>query len=159
MDSTDLFGLLKQFSFTAGLPDCVLVQLADVGRIRQVPAGTLLFREGSDYGQLLIVAQGCVGLDMYVPGRGVVRILSLGPGDVVAWSVLLGSGTMTASALALENIKLVEFDTATLRAICERDHTVGYRLMQCLGRAVGDRLVATRLQLLDLFSDSPRAAT
>lgn len=154
MDTTELVGLLKQLRFTAGLPEGVLERIADVGRVRQVSAGTQLFREGSDYGQLLIVARGRIGLDMHVPGRGAVRILSLGPGDVIAWSVLLGNGTMTASAQAVEPAQLVEVDANALRTLCERDHTVGYYVVERLGNAVANRLVATRLQLLDLFANS-----
>jgi CRP-like cAMP-binding protein len=94
---------------------------------------------------------------MSVPARGRVAVLSLGPGDVLAWSALLGGGRMTATARAVGPVTTLAFDAAALLALCESDHEVGYHLMRHLSAALSRRLVATRLQLLDLFADVPAA--
>jgi CRP-like cAMP-binding protein len=59
---------------------------------------------------------------------------------------------MTATATTQEATRLVVIPGATLGALCESNHEIGYRVMQQMARALAQRLVATRLQLLDLFS-------
>ena len=86
-----------------------------------------------------------------MPTRGGVRILSVGPGDMIAWSALLGDGRMTASAVAIEDTEVVAIPAADALALSETHPEFGYYLMQRVANALANRLVATRLQLLDLF--------
>ena len=97
--------------------------------------------------------QGRVALEMNVPARGPVPILSLGPGDLVGWSALIGGGRMTATARATEDSEVVACAAKPLLEVCGRNAEVGYVLMRQLAVALSMRLVATRLQLLDLFGD------
>jgi CRP-like cAMP-binding protein len=62
---------------------------------------------------------------------------------------------MTASALALEATQVVSIDADELLALCEQNHTLGYQVMRRMSHSLANRLIATRLQLLDLFADSP----
>ena len=91
---------------------------------------------------------------MQVPGRGQTRILTLGPGDLVAWSAILGDGRMTTSAVALEPSELVALPARYVIELCEQQPALGYRFMRGVAQAISRRLVGTRLQLLDLFSNS-----
>ncbi len=133
------------------------MHLAAAASLRGFPGGTELFHENSQNNELMIISIGRVALDMYVPGRGNVRILSLGPGDVVAWSALLGGGRMTTSATALEDTQIVAIAADVILSVCESNHTFGYQLMRRVASSLGERLLATRLQLLDLFSESSPA--
>lgn len=58
---------------------------------------------------------------------------------------------MTASGIALEESELIEFSGAELLRLCDADHDLGYLLMRRLAESLSKRLLATRLQLLDLF--------
>ena len=126
-------------------------QLAYSAELRGFPGGEVIFREGSQNDRLMVVTLGRVALDMQVPGRGEVRILSLGPGDMVAWSAMLGGGKMTTSATALEDTQVVALPAGEVLKACESNHTFGYYMMRQLANSLADRLVATRLQMLDLF--------
>ena len=155
MEKHDLAELLGKLRFSATLPEDLLERLATAATLRSFPAGTMLFREGSRNDEFLIVTIGRVALDMNVPGRGNTRILSLGPGDMIAWSALLGDRRrMTTSATAMEDTQAVSISADEVLAVCERNHTFGYFLMRQVAEALAERLVATRLQLLDLFADS-----
>ena len=146
--------VLEQLRFSESLPEHVLEQVANAATLKGYPAGSVLFQEGVENDQMMVISIGRVALDMRVPGRGEVRILSLGPGDVVAWSALLGGGRMTTSAVALEDTQVVSVSAAEVLAICERDAQFGYQVMRRVAHALAERLVATRLQLLDLFADT-----
>ena len=145
--------LLGELGFTAELPEHVVDELAAVSAVVDFPAGTTIFQEGEKNPFLYVVERGHVGLDMYVPGRGRVRILSVGPGEMLAWSALLGQGEMTVSAVTLEDTHAIAASGPKLRELCEANHEVGYQLMRQMAKALAQRLVGTRLQLLDLFAE------
>jgi CRP/FNR family cyclic AMP-dependent transcriptional regulator len=146
--------------FFAQLPPGLLAKMAPLTSVEAHSAGSVLFRESERFDRLLIVVKGLVALDMRVPRRGPIRVLTVGPGDVLAWSAVLGDQTMTASATAVEPAELISIQASSLRDLCVADHEVGYAIMTRLAGALSRRLLATRLQLLDLFAESqPAAAT
>jgi CRP-like cAMP-binding protein len=153
MESIPLRQNLSEFRFAAGLPPASLDRLADIGEFRDFKAGTLLFREGSENGEYYLLVAGHVALEMFVPGRGQVRILTLGPGDLLAWSALIG-GRMTTRALSLASTRLIAVSADRLEKLCRQDYEFGYHWMRAVAVALSQRLLATRLQLLDLFGDS-----
>lgn len=152
MADPDLLPLLKQLHFTAGLLPRVVSELAAIARVQDFDAGAVIFREGVHCDEIYLLASGHVALDMNVVGRGPTRILTLRSGDLLGWSALLGEGRMTASATALEPTRLVALAARALRQQCETDHELGYHVMRQLAGALSRRLVATRVQLLDLFA-------
>lgn len=134
------------------IPQHLLVRLDPLSETRSYSAGETLFTEGSRNSDFHIVVDGSVRLDMLVPVRGRVPILTAGTGDILAWSALLGTSVMTATAVAMTPVKTVTLRGSELRILCEAEPELGYYVMQQLASAVSKRLVATRLQLLDLFA-------
>jgi CRP-like cAMP-binding protein len=159
MTDASLVQLLRHLRFTAGLLPRVIEQLASLAQVVDVPAGNVIFREGAEARDVFIVASGRIALEMNVSGRGAVRILTLGDGDLLGWSALLGGLHMTASAIALEPSRLVALPGRRLRELCEADHELGYHVMRQLAAALSRRLVGTRVQLLDLFAPPGTAQT
>lgn len=153
MQQHELQEILSDVAFAAELPASVLGLLAAQSRVTDYPTGAVLFREGSENDNLYLICDGAVALEMCVPARGCLRLMSLGPGDMLAWSALLGRDQpMTATAIATEPTRVVAISGARLRELCDADHEVGYQLMRRMAVALSRRLLATRLQLLDLFS-------
>lgn len=137
--------------FLRGLPQRSLERVSERLSSRRYDPGATLFEEGARHDELHIVASGHVRLDMRVPGKGRIPILTAGPGDVLAWSAVISNQVMTSSAAALERVETASISGAELRNLCEADHELGYHVMRQLAAALSRRLVATRLQLLDLF--------
>lgn len=160
MSESTLTETLSKLQFTASLPHIVREALAGIGRERTVTEGEILCREGESIDELALISSGHVGLDMLVPGRGQVRVLTLGPGEVLAWSAIVGNHGATATGVALEETKAVMFHHAEFIELCETNHEVGYLVMRELSKAISRRLVSTRLQLLDLFEgETPEASS
>lgn len=157
MDTSQLAYVLEELRFSADMPREVLEQLAAESTTRKMSAGEVVFREGSNNDNLYLVRSGRLALEMNVPGRGLVRILTLGPGEMVGWSSLLSQGKMTANAVVVEDTEVVVAPTDKLRELSETNRDFGFHLMRQMADALSKRLVATRLQLLDLFADSPAA--
>jgi CRP-like cAMP-binding protein len=152
--ATDVAGLIARLSAFADLGGAGRAALATIAREEQVPAGATLFRESEPADDLRFVVEGHVSLAMRFGGRGEVVVLTLGHGDVLGWTALLG-GSWTATARAVEKTTLLRFAGPELSALCERDHDVGYGLMKRLFAAMALRLHDTRLQLLDMFGREP----
>ncbi len=123
----------------------------------QLVVGEFLFREGETQFLLHVLLHGQLDLVMQVPGRGSQRILSIGPGELVGWSALVGQGVMTCSALCIQKADVIAIDALALRELMESDHELGYQFMRMMSQALSARLTATRLQLLDLFAPVPHA--
>ena len=145
--------LIASSEFLRAIPAELHSYLEQLVQQRNYSPGTTLFSEGTHHDEFHIIATGHARLDMHVPRRGRIPILTIGPGDVLAWSALLGHGVMTSSAVALDPIQTVAFPGEGLRKLCESQHEIGYHIMRQLATSLSRRLVATRLQLLDLFAD------
>lgn len=140
--------------FLQGLPAASRERLEPLAREKHFPPGARIFAEGAVDDDVYLIAAGHVRLEMAVPHAPHAQFLSLGPGDLLGWSPLLGDQPMTATAIALEPVQVVAFDGGALRRLCHADHEIGFQVMKQLAQALAERLVATRLQLMDLYKDS-----
>jgi len=114
-------------------------------------AGERLFLEGSPARGCWLIHDGCVALDLLVPGRGQVVVQTLGRGDVLGWSWLLPPYQWHFGAVALRPTTATELDTELLRTLADQDPRFGYTLALSLFQACVQRLQATRARLLDLY--------
>jgi CRP/FNR family transcriptional regulator, cyclic AMP receptor protein len=138
-------------AFTHGLDPGQLDRLAQIATPVQWGAGTIVFREGDRDSLLYVVEDGRIAIEITVPGRGRVTILTVGPGEVFGWSSLFHQGPKTASARAIEPAKAFALDASRLRELCDADSRLGYALTRRLLDVVSERLKATRMQLLDIY--------
>lgn len=150
--------LLRELEFVAGLSPAALAELAAISHFREWAGGAIVFREGTECEELFLVVAGEVALDMHVPSRGAVRILTVGAGEMLGWSALIGNGRMTATATVVQPVSVIAIPGPALRSLCETNHDLGYQVMRTMAVALSRRLLATRLQLLDLFSHDVRPA-
>lgn len=154
-----LLQIVPQCEFLRWIPAYLVMRLDQMSRTRIYSPGEVLFTEGQEHPDFHVVVEGDVRLEMLVSGRGRVPILTAGPGDILAWSALLGRPVMTATAVALTAVKTVSVAGNELRSLCETEHELGYHVMRQLAAALSKRLVATRLQLLDLFAQHEPSPT
>ena len=75
-----------------------------------------------------------------------------GGGDILGWSWLIPPYRYRFSAEAVENTRAVVLDGKCLRGKCEKNSDLGYELLKRLMSVFTQRLEATRLQLLDVYS-------
>ncbi len=135
------------------MPAWSVERLSRIAQLRSYPVGRVLFSEAEHHNSIHILCHGMVTLEMRIPNHGVQRILTVGSGELLAWSALLADGIMTTSAVVTEETRAIEFLAEDLKAICEQDFELGYHVMRQVAVSLSRRLLATRLQLLDLFRD------
>jgi CRP/FNR family transcriptional regulator, cyclic AMP receptor protein len=139
--------------FLDALPVAVRHHLEELAVPKDFPPGMILFQEGAEHDDIYLITSGRVRLEMYVRDRGRLPLMTVAAGEIVGWSPLFSHQRMTATAMAMEPVQTLAFDGHALRRLCDADHEVGYHVMTQLVRVLSDRLLATRLQLLDLFSE------
>ena len=156
--STSLVALLRQVSIFAELDDAELERLANRCVARTMPSGTLLFARGDSCRGLYIVDSGRVRIYRVSP-EGREQVLHVeGPGRPVAELPLLDGGAYPASAITLEESRLVflpraEFEhlyrtnadaaDAIIRALAKR-----LRHLVHVNQTLAFRDVAARLAML-----------
>jgi CRP-like cAMP-binding protein len=143
---------LKDLAFTKGLDDSQVDRIAQIATPVEWSAGSMVFREGDRDSLLYVVREGCVAIEITVPGRGRMNILTVGPGEVFGWSSVFHHGPKTASARAIEPVKALALDASRLRELCDADPRLGYVLTRRMLEVVSERLKGTRMQLLDIYS-------
>ena len=146
-------------AFLAEIPPQYVALIEGIAQARRYSPGDCLFSEGSPATEFQIIRQGHVRLEMSVSGRGKVGLLTVGPGEILAWSALLSDGKLTATGTALDSVEILAVPGPALRQVCERQQELGYQVMRQLAVALSRRLLATRIQLLDLFSVHEPGAT
>jgi CRP/FNR family transcriptional regulator, cyclic AMP receptor protein len=140
--------MLRRFSCFSPICEETLKALAMIASESCVPAGTRLFGEGESADALSIIVDGEVDIG-YTIGSGELRTVdTLVRGDLLGWSALVPPHKTTGVATASSDTRLVRIEAQPLRDLCEQDPRLGYRLMTQACRLLGDRLDATRLQLV-----------
>lgn len=145
---------LRQLPLTSDWPPVTVTEIGRIANIANYPAGTVIFREGTEDPFVHVVLSGRVALEMTIPARGAARLMTLDRGELLGWTPLFGPGDMTASATAIDDTRLLSIPGSSLQILCQTNHEIGYQVMRRVAWALARRLVATRLQLLDLFTHS-----
>jgi CRP/FNR family transcriptional regulator, cyclic AMP receptor protein len=147
--------LLADTWFAAHLPPGPQARLAAVGRLVDIPAGSVVVREGEPCETLGLVLSGRIALRLSLPGGQERTILTVEPGDVFGWSTILPPAIATSTGVAVAPTRAIVFDGDGLRTALAVDCELAAAIYQRVMISVARRLVATRIQLLDLYRSSP----
>jgi len=151
-DYAAVIAMLNHTWFGSELSPETQERLAKLGTLQDFDAETVILHEGEDAIQMGILISGRLALRTLVPERGPVTILSIEPGDIFGWSAAMGDTKTQSSAVATIPSQALMIDGTRLRAALKEDHALAASLYPRILQAVGRRLRATRLQLLDLFA-------
>ena len=150
MATSTVTALLADTAF-GSLEPSTLARLGALGRLVDLPVGSMPIREGLATSWLGVVATGRLALRLRLPGGEDHTILSVDRGDIVGWSAALSPGLATSTAVAVLPTTVIAFDGQPLRAALAADCALAAALYERILAAVARRLVATRTQMLDLY--------
>lgn len=147
--------ILSDHPFVEGLKDEHYRLLEGCASNAAFKAGGFIFREGDEANQFYLLRQGNVALEISGVERGPITLMTLGEGEVLGWSWLFPPYRWRFDARVIELTRAIALDGKCLRGKCEQDHELGYEVLKRVLRVVEERLQATRLQLLNVYSSSP----
>jgi CRP/FNR family transcriptional regulator, cyclic AMP receptor protein len=140
--------VIRTHPFLEGLSPHQYRLLSDCAVETRFAARELIFREGDPANQFYLIQTGTVALESYTRDRGVVCLQTIGAGEVLGWSWMFPPYIWHFDARALESTDVVFLEATLLRAQCESDHDLGYKLMKRVAQVMMSRLQAARWQLL-----------
>jgi CRP/FNR family transcriptional regulator, cyclic AMP receptor protein len=143
--------LVADFPVLARLSAGELARLSTAARTVRFGARERVFSEGQLAEGCWLIHDGRIALDVFIPGRGLVVVQTLGAGDVLGWSWLVPPYRWHFGASATEPTTATRLDTTELRALADVDPGFGYALSRMLFEIMLHRLQATRARLLDLY--------
>ena len=149
---------LKNIQFLQDFSDDHLQHIASLAEIKEFPAGSVVFREGQPPSSAYLVVQGNITLEINVPARGAMQSQTVGSGELLGWTPVLGPGVMTATARVQTPSTLLVLNAAQIRSFWAYDPSFGFAFMQRIAQVLTSRLFATRLLLLDVYREQPPVA-
>jgi CRP/FNR family cyclic AMP-dependent transcriptional regulator len=144
--------ILSEHPFLKGLGPRIIELLVACAANVSFKAGEHLFREGQQADQFYVIRTGKVAIEVFAAAQGSINIQTIGEGEILGWSWLVPPYFWRFDAKALELTRVIALDGKCLRTKCEEDHQLGYELLKRFSHIITQRLEATRLQLLDLYS-------
>ncbi len=152
-----LLQVLKQHPFVADFSPAHVERLAALAQQVQFAEGQIIFHEGDDYSVFYLLGEGMVALEIEAPDH-VLRVQTLYAGDELDWSAVLPHAGKHFQARALTPVTALAFEGEQLLASFKADPEFGLAFMLRLMVVVSERLRATRVQLLDMYSPVAKRA-
>lgn len=143
-----LLEMLEDVAIVEGLAPEYLRLLATEAHLHELPEGAVLFQEGTPSAFIYIVLLGSVDLEVRLPDGSPFVVQTVGPGELLGWTPVLGGGPMTATARTRTRCRLAALSGHRLLELCEQHPRFGAEFFRRTAAALAGRLHATRLKLL-----------
>ena len=149
----DLSKTLRRIPWFVELNQNQLDCLSSISMLHELEADEVLFKEGDREDYLYVLLEGQIVLEVEVPTRGQVPVFTAEILDIIGWSSMTPIVRQrTASARATQPCLLLGLNSKLLQQMCDEDHELGYIIMRRLANVVANRMLTTRLCLLDLIA-------
>ena len=147
---------LKEIDLFSGLNSAHLSLLASVVEPREVPAGTVLFREGDTGDELFILQKGKVRISKHVEGVGEEALAILEKGAYFGEMALLGDHPRTADAICNTACLLGVIRREPFEQLLFLNKELAYELLWTFVRTLSERLAQTNDKIKAFFAMSAR---
>ena len=144
--------IIANHPFFAGLDGGFTNLMVSCASNVRFKAGDYIFREGDPANSFYLIREGRVAVEVFAPQHEPIIVATLGVGEILGWSWLLPPYHWKNHAHAVEDTRVIALDGKCLRTKCEQNHDLGYEVLKRFARIIEQRLEATRLQLLDVYS-------
>ncbi|NPV14792.1 Crp/Fnr family transcriptional regulator [candidate division WOR-3 bacterium] len=155
MDLNGLKNFLRGIEGFERLDEEELERIARIARLNSVKAGELIDVQGEPATKFYILVSGRLAviltLDFGVAHQ-TYQVLTLGPGQMFAWSGLVGNPHYTAGSRAITDCSYLEFDVKELERLFDEDPRLGYVMMRLVARTIASRLRQMQLQLAQQYA-------
>jgi CRP-like cAMP-binding protein len=146
---------LKQIEFLNRIGEPHLTQIVRMARLKEHEPGSVIFRQGENAPFVYLVLSGKIGLQLENLGETPIEVSRVGPGELLAWSPVLGRHAMTATARAVSRCRLAILDVNELTAVFQKDPHFEAAFLRQVASVVSDRLWDTRKGIARAISHRP----
>jgi CRP/FNR family transcriptional regulator, cyclic AMP receptor protein len=143
--------VLEQHGFFNDLEPEYLKLLVRCASNVRFDAGTYLFREDQEANHFYLIREGRVALEVCAPQLPPIVIATFDGGEVFGWSWLVAPYLWHCDARAVQLTRAIALDGKCLRAKCDENPALGYKLLKRVTHVMEQQLNATQEQLLDIY--------
>lgn len=146
--------VLKRYALFSALTDDELTLISGSTTEKQYDAGTTIFQAGTSAGELLVLEEGKVALQMTLPQEKTqptkrITIDVISPGEMMGWSAIVEPHNYTLTAVCLQRVRAISIDGLKLRQLLRDNPKMGYEVLTGLIKVVASRLDETRQVLVN----------
>lgn len=121
---------LKKINFVKDLPESILGKLAEIAQTETFDEEAVLIRQDQDQHLIHMLVSGRVFLNCRASGGRSLTLDELRPGQTFGVSALLENSPSTYTAICAEECDIITLASAQMLQLFEKDHTIGYTVMQ-----------------------------
>ena len=147
----DLSAILKQHPFIEDLSEEYVKQITGCASNVVFHENDIIFKEGEKAEKFYLIRTGKIALEFNGRDKGMIRIETIGPGQMLGWSWLVSPNKWHFNAHVIEDVRAIAMDGECLRKKCENDPKMGYEMYKRFSLLLEQRLQSARMQLLDVF--------
>jgi CRP/FNR family cyclic AMP-dependent transcriptional regulator len=144
----DKIEVLKRSDLFRELDNEQLSMVAEMGTEQVFDAGTIIHKQGGPAELVHVIEEGLVGIILEVGPLAQRQVQAAVNFESFGWSAMIAPYTLTATAKALEQTKVIVFNGRELAAFCTTHCAVGFTIMQAVARVIAERLRQAYIQLL-----------
>ena len=159
VDTKSLASLLAEHPLFEGFDPDTMAFIGGCATNHHFPIDSFLFHADAPAETFYLLREGDVALQLEMPGRRRLVVQSIHPGQIAGASWILPPYRWRFDARAVSAVRAIGIDAACLRDKCDDNPGLGYRLFKRFLPVVADRLLAARMQLMDLYAPPAEIGT
>ena len=166
--------LLSEFKFFSNVAPESLENIAQRGEVLELAAGEVVFHLNEPAGHFYGLLKGEVDLSIAFTDKVLktdieyeemiqaslvdeekwIVVDTVYPGQVFGWAALVGPGRRTVTARCTETSRVLAFSASDLKAMFEKDHSLGYIIMTKLCHIISNRLKNRTDKLIETWVEA-----
>jgi CRP-like cAMP-binding protein len=140
------------------LTDPMLKKLLPLVQVQSLGEREIIYEPGNPPEHFYSLKRGKVLLEAEVAPTIIISLGAIKSGYSFGWSALLPSSSHTSYAVSAEPSEIFVMPGDRLLTLLDQDHTMGYLLMQKMGRILENRLERRTGQFLNVITRHPEIA-
>ncbi|MGD9731855.1 MAG: Crp/Fnr family transcriptional regulator [Desulfamplus sp.] len=146
---------LKKNEFMHFLTDEMLDKIISITNVLEVESREIIFNEGDPAEDFYLVKSGQVLLEQKLSKDVLVNVSSIEAGEAFGLSVLLNRDERSMAAICNQAATLFVIHRNDLLNLMEKDHTMGYMIMQHTAKELHKRWIKRTEQFLRALKSHP----
>jgi len=149
----ELSSELLKYDLFSDLSKEQVTKFARCSQIVNFKKDDFIFKYHETADRFYFLINGKVSLAINAKADSSIPIQTINEGQIVGLSWLAPPYKWYFDGIAITDVTAICIDSECARYSMERDHELGYKLLKRFMAMMSGRLQATRLQLLDIYSD------
>lgn len=149
------FKELRKIHLIENLTDSMLGRISPLLQMRLFGAGDTIFQQGDDATFFYMLKEGKALLEVDISETISVSMGAIKSGFCFGWSALLPGSQYTSTAVCVEPCEVMSIRGEDFLNLMEKDHTMGYRVMQIIASILKSRLERRTEQFLKAIENHP----